>query len=81
LITEEEEDPELQLFIQRQMEQEEIDRHDLKTFHEKQQRCSHSYIFVESLPPEEPEIYLEKWKCVYCHDERTLTIHVGVRDV
>jgi hypothetical protein len=67
LITEEE-DAELDLFIQRQMEQEEIDRRDLKAFHEKQQQCNHSYIFVGPLLSDEEDVYQEKWCCISCFE-------------
>jgi hypothetical protein len=41
--------------------------------------CNHSYSFVEPLQCGEPEIYLEKWRCLYCSCERVLRIHIGVR--
>ena len=40
----------------------------------------HSYEFVEPITPEEPDVYLEKWKCRHCNHERVQHIHIGVKD-
>jgi hypothetical protein len=42
--------------------------------------CSHSYMFVEPLAQdqEEPDVYCEKWICIYCFDIKVLHLNLGV---
>jgi hypothetical protein len=77
-----EEDSEVQLWVQRQIEQEEQDKHDLKLFHEhKQEECpGHEYEFLEPLPSSEPDVFKDLYVCILCSHERVITHHAGVRD-
>ena len=76
-------EPELELFIQHQMEQEEQDQHDLKLFHEHQQHektitekdeeecCpGHEYEYLEQLDSTDEDDVRELWYCQICNKTR-----------
>jgi hypothetical protein len=90
----EQEEAELELFLQHQIEQEQQDQHDLRLLREHQehektitekdeQECcpGHEYEFLEQLDSKSNEDYVrELWNCLICGKTRVFTKSIGVRD-
>jgi hypothetical protein len=78
---EQEEDSALELFIQRQIEQDQDEDFKMDYPLKKERECpSHEYEFLELLPSHEPDMIEQLFVCVICGNTRVLHTRVGVRD-